>query len=73
MTPDRGECCCGCGTAVPHGRAWAPGGHDQKAVAWLIKLEYGSRADFLAEHGYGPGKKNLKREAAAKGLPRTAD
>ena len=57
------ECWCGCGTEVTDGKHWAPDGHDQRAVNWLIKLKYGTRTDFLAAHGYGPKKKNLKREA----------
>ena len=60
-------CWCGCGTETAAGRKWAPGGHDQQAVNWLIGLKYGSRADFLDAHGYGPGGKNLKEEADAQG------
>ena len=37
-------------------------GHDRAAESLLIKGRYGSIAQFLDAHGYGPGKKNLRQE-----------
>lgn len=54
-----GECWCGCGEST--GSLFAPG-HDKFAESALIKLEYGSVAQFLADHGYGPGGRNLRSE-----------
>ena len=51
-----GECWCGCGTEVPVRSFFVPG-HDRKAESKVIQSEYGSVADFLAAHGYGPGGK----------------
>ena len=52
-----GECWCGCGAETPT-RSLFLAGHDRKAEARVIRAEYGSVADFLAAHGYGPGRKN---------------
>lgn len=50
-----GLCWCGCGEEVAPGRHFVAN-HDRKAEAALVKLEYGSIADMLAHHGYGPEK-----------------
>ncbi len=48
-----GKCWCGCGAETPVGSFFAPG-HDKRAEAALIKKKYGSVAEFVAWHGYGP-------------------
>ena len=53
-----GSCWCGCGNETGPGSFFAPG-HDRKAEAAIVRLEYGSVARLLEEHGYGPGGKNL--------------
>jgi hypothetical protein len=60
-----GECWCGCGTETPAVSFFLPG-HDKVAESKVIMAEYGSVADFLAAHGYGPGGRNpreAKRDA----------
>jgi hypothetical protein len=37
-------------------------GHDKRAESNVILREYGSVADFLAAHGYGPGGKSARGE-----------
>ena len=54
-----GECWCGCGTEVP-ARSFFVSGHDKVAESKVIVAEYGSVADFLAAHGYGPGGRKAK-------------
>lgn len=58
-----GECYCGCGTKIPRTRFFVAT-HDRKAESMLIKMRYGGIADFVAQHGYGPGRKNLTDEFA---------
>ena len=53
-----GECWCGCGTEVSV-RSFFAAGHDRRAESMLAALEYGSLADMLAAHGYGPGRTSL--------------
>jgi len=55
-----GTCWCGCGEEVGLRSFFLPG-HDRKAEAALIRLEYGSVAQLLEEHGYGPSGKNLTK------------
>ena len=52
-----GECWCGCGDRASRGAFFAPG-HDKRAEAAIVKVEYGSVPDLLMKHGYGPGGKN---------------
>ena len=59
-------CWCGCGEETGPRSFFAPG-HDRRAEAALIRLQYGSVAGFLEEHGYGPGGKNLMQEAKKRG------
>jgi hypothetical protein len=59
-----GECWCGCGEEAAKGAYFLPG-HDRRAEAAIVKVEYGSVPQFLDEHGYGPGGKNAA-EALAK-------
>jgi hypothetical protein len=62
-----GECWCGCGAETSIG-AFFYRGHDKKAEAKVIELEYGTVADFLAAHGYAPaGKKRGELERAMQG------
>ncbi len=61
-----GTCWCGCGEDTGSRRFFAPG-HDRRAEAALIRLEYGSVAGFLEEHGYGPGGKNLMEAVRKQG------
>lgn len=56
-----GECWCGCGEEVPVTAFFKPG-HDKRAEAAVITVEYGSVAHFLHAHGFGPGKRNASRE-----------
>lgn len=55
--PDERQCWCGCGSRPAPRKVWAPG-HDRKAEAAVIRREYGSIAEFVRQHGYGPGGKN---------------
>lgn len=59
-----GVCWCGCGREVPRGSFFAQG-HDKIAEAAVILDEYGSVADFLSAHGYGPSGKNPRRTLEA--------
>jgi hypothetical protein len=52
-----GECWCGCGAETGIGAFFAPG-HDKRAEAAIVKVEYGDVPSLLAKHGYGPGGKN---------------
>ena len=52
-----GACWCGCGSDTTPGNFWVPG-HDKRAEAAVINLKYGSVAEFLVEHGFGPGGRN---------------
>jgi hypothetical protein len=52
-----GSCWCGCGEEIASLSLFLPG-HDKKAESKVILAEYGSVADFLAAHGYGPHGKN---------------
>ena len=47
-------CWCGCGGATRAGSAFLPD-HDRVAKAAVIRSEYGSVAEFVRRHGYGPG------------------
>ena len=59
-----GTCWCGCGETTPTRSLFVPG-HDRKAESRVIRAEYGSVADFLAAHGYGPGGKNTQEAGDA--------
>jgi hypothetical protein len=61
-----GECWCGCGIEVA-ARSFFYRGHDRKAESMLASLQYGSLADMLAAHGYGPGRASLHDEYQARG------
>ena len=57
-----GHCWCGCGEPVGRGAFFTPG-HDKRAEAAVVKVEYGSVPDLLDQHGYGPhGTKNAAEE-----------
>ena len=56
-----GKCWCGCQGESKIGSFFLPG-HDRAAESFVIKVEYGSVADFLVQHGYGPDGKNPKLE-----------
>lgn len=56
-----GKCWCGCGEATGRG-AFFVSGHDKRAEAAIVKVEYGSVPDLLDRHGYGPGGKNAAEE-----------
>lgn len=49
-----GECWCGCKKEAAIGSFFARG-HNKRAIAQVIKKEYGSVQDFLVAHGFGPG------------------
>ena len=43
-------------------------GHDRKAIAAVVEMEYGGIAEFLVAHGFGPdGKSPLDELAARRG------
>lgn len=48
-----GSCWCGCGEKTAKGKLFVAY-HDRKAEGALVKLGYGSIADMLARHGFGP-------------------
>lgn len=52
-----GTCWCGCGRETTPS-AFFVSGHDKVAEAAVVRAEYGSVAEFLAAHGYGPGQRN---------------
>jgi hypothetical protein len=56
-----GECWCGCGEETSIG-AYFVSGHDKRAEAAIVKVEYGDVPTLLLKHGYGPGGKNAKQE-----------
>jgi hypothetical protein len=55
-----GKCWCGCGHDVARGSFFLPG-HDKKAEAAVILVEYGGVPEFLTKHGFGPGGKNPQK------------
>lgn len=56
-----GDCWCGCGAETSTGNFFVPG-HDKFAEAAVIKLRYGSVAEFLVEHGFGPASSSCRAE-----------
>lgn len=48
-----GKCFCGCGADTKPTAFFVPT-HDRTAESRVIKEEYGSIADFVLAHGYGP-------------------
>jgi hypothetical protein len=59
-----GECWCGCGEETAIGAFFKPG-HDKYAEAAVIRLKFGSVADFLESQGFGPGGRNARHELTA--------
>ena len=59
-----GTCWCGCGAATPTRSLFLPG-HDRVAESSVIRAEYGTVADFLAAHGYGPNGKSAREAGLA--------
>jgi hypothetical protein len=55
------DCWCGCGERPGRGSRFRPG-HDRFAESAVIRLVYGSVPQFIAQHGYGPGGRNLRQE-----------
>ena len=56
-----GECWCGCEEVTTPGNYFSSG-HDKFAEAAVINLEYGSVAELLIRHGFGPGGRNARAE-----------
>ena len=56
-----GQCWCGCGESVSRGAFFLPG-HDRRAEAAVVKVEYGTVPDLLVAHGYGPNGKSAAEE-----------
>ncbi len=56
-----GKCWCGCGEPAGRG-AFFLSGHDRRAEAAVVKVEYGTVPDLLIAHGYGPNGKNASEE-----------
>jgi hypothetical protein len=48
-----GLCFCGCGQPTSRHAFFVPS-HDRRAESKVIKAEYGTIAEFLLAHGYGP-------------------
>ena len=61
VPPPTGHCWCGCGQEPSEGKHFVRT-HDRTAEAAVIKVEYGSIASFLHNHGYGPNGKNPVEE-----------
>ena len=59
-----GECWCGCEEVTTPGNYFSSG-HDKFAEAAVINLEYGSVAELLIRHGFGPGGRNALAELTA--------
>lgn len=59
-----GECWCGCGEETDN-YSFFVSGHDRRAESNVIAIEYGSVAQFVHAHGFGPGKRNSMREREA--------
>lgn len=57
-----GQCWCGCGGAT---KEWFVPGHDSEAVWHVIRTKYGTTAQFLAHHGFGPDGKNIRAQLDA--------
>lgn len=55
-----GDCWCGCGEKANPGKFWTIT-HDRYAEAAIIKMHWGTIANFLKDRGYGPGGKNLRQ------------
>jgi hypothetical protein len=62
----RGVCWCGCGERVS-ARSFFVSSHDRKAESMLIQMRYGSIAQMLADHGYGPDAMNLREDFGRQG------
>ncbi|GIL37612.1 hypothetical protein [Phycicoccus sp. DTK01] len=52
-----GKCFCGCGQSIK-GKAFFIASHDRRAESKVIKARYGSIAQFVVAHGYGPDHPN---------------
>lgn len=59
------ECWCGCQQVVDQDRHFVVG-HDKRAEAAVIQLEYGTVAKFVEDHGYGPEGRNIQEAMAAR-------
>lgn len=59
-----GECWCGCGEGIDN-LAFFKAGHDKRAEAAVISVEYGTVVQFLQAHGFGPGGRSACRELEA--------
>ena len=59
-----GMCWCGCGQETPRGSFFLTG-HDKRAEAAVILVEYGGVPEFLVDCGYGPGGKNPSKSLDA--------
>lgn len=53
MVEPTGSCFCGCGQVTAPGRFFVAT-HDRRAETAVIKAVYGSIAEFVVAHGYGP-------------------
>lgn len=59
-----GDCWCGCEGETTPGNFFQPG-HDKFAESAVINIKYGSVAEFLVDHGYGPLARNAREELEA--------
>ncbi len=59
-----GDCWCGCGEEARIGAFFKPG-HDKVAESAVISVRYGGVAQFLKDHGFGPGERNPRAELQA--------
>ena len=60
-----GECWCGCGETTKEPANFFLPGHDKVAESAVINIKYGGVAEFLVEHGFGPGGLNPRVELDA--------
>ena len=56
-----GDCWCGCGSETTPGNFFVPG-HDKVAESAVINLKYGSVAEFMVAHDFGPSGRNPRSE-----------
>jgi hypothetical protein len=59
-----GYCFCGCGEKTSP-NAYFKVTHDRKAETMLIRMKFGSIADFVHDSGFGPHGKSLNDEFTA--------
>ncbi len=54
------KCWSGCGKETEYGSFFLPD-HDKVAESAVLLIEYGDVPEFLARHGYAPGRENPRK------------